>query len=267
MRLSATAQNAFLSELSADEFAAVGPHLAPLDLSVGRVLHRAGDVVQHVIFPHSGLIAVTLPATAHAGVIAGLAGRETLLGGINAAASGPASADAEVSIGGQAYVMPAASYRDVMDAIPSLRRRAARFHSFTLAQAQQTALCHATHTVEARFCRLLLEVRERTASDSIPLLQSMVARMLGVRRTTVTLVAGVLESAGLIRCHRGYLEIADAESLQRRACTCYIHMRRHAARLFGSPVEVGPNGQDWQAAVAAERLSFVARAADGGIAE
>ena len=118
MRLFASAQNAFLSELSADEFAAVGPYLAPLDLSAGSLLHRAGDHVQDVIFPNSGLIAVTLPGTAHAGVMAGLAGRETLLGGIDAAASGPASADAEVSIGGQAFVMPAPAYRDVMDANP-----------------------------------------------------------------------------------------------------------------------------------------------------
>jgi CRP-like cAMP-binding protein len=263
MRPPASAQNAFLSELSADEFSSVGRYLAPLVLRAGAFLHRAGDQVQNVIFPHSGLIAVTMPGTAHAAVMAGLAGRDTLLGGIDAAAAGPANANAEVHIDGRAFVMPAAAYRDVLDANPSLRRRASRFNSISLAQAQQSALCHAMHSVEARFCRLLLEVRDRTASRNIPLLQSVVARMLGVRRTTVTLVAGALESAGLIRCHRGYLEIADAEQVQRHACPCYAHMRSHAAKLFGRPADAEPIGQEGRAAITAEPMGHVTQPAAG----
>jgi hypothetical protein len=45
--------------------------------------------------------------------------------------------------------------------------------------------------------------------------------MLGSRRATVTLSAGLLQAAGLIRYHRGRVTIVDRVGLEGVACECY----------------------------------------------
>src|SRR3954465_14349121 len=70
-----------------------------------------------------------------------------------------------------------------------------RHEQVLLAQAQQSAGCNASHTVEERMCRWLLRIRDLTGSDEMQLTQEFLAQMLGVRRTSVTLVASTLQKA------------------------------------------------------------------------
>jgi CRP-like cAMP-binding protein len=137
--------------------------------------------------------------------------------------------------------MPAAGFRYALEQNPSLRSLAARFDSAMLAHAQQTALCNAAHTVESRICRYLLEVQDRCGGNNIALTQAMLAQLLGVRRTTVTLVAGRLETAGALRCRRGYMQIIDREELERRACECYGHLKLYMANLFAPAQGISAN--------------------------
>ena len=89
------------------------------------------------------------------------------------------------------------------------------------AQAQQSAACNATHVVESRFARWLMRATDLSGSDVLPLTQEYIAQMLGVRRTSVTLVARTLQQAGLIRYARGHIKIIDKPALQETACECY----------------------------------------------
>jgi hypothetical protein len=130
--------------------------------------------------------------------------------------------------------MTALSFRYLLEQNPSLRRLAARFDSAMLAQAQQTALCNAVHPVEARMARWLLEVQDRTGGNRIPLTQSALAQMLGVRRTTVTLIAGQLEAAAVIDGRRGYVHIISREELERHSCECYSQVHGYVAGLFAA---------------------------------
>jgi CRP-like cAMP-binding protein len=220
------ARNAFLSALSDPELALIRSHLTPFDLPLGSALHRVGDEIERIIFPHSGLVAIILLSKEGGSVAITLVGRDGIAGGFGAAASTVALCEARVLIAGEASRMSAESFRNLLDQSPSIRRHAARFDSAMLAQAQQTALCNAAHPVEARICRWLLEVQDRTGSSTIPLTQGALAQMLGVRRTTVTLIAGRLEAAGLIRGRRGYLHIINREELERHSCECYGQARR-----------------------------------------
>jgi CRP-like cAMP-binding protein len=131
--------------------------------------------------------------------------------------------------------MSAAAFRHLLDQNPSIRRLAARFDSATMAQAQQTAHCNAVHSVEARLCRWLLEIQDRSGSTRVSLTQSTLAQILGVRRTTVTLVAGRLEAAGVIDGHRGCVHIISREKLERYSCDCYDQIRSYMAGVFTSP--------------------------------
>ena len=85
----------------------------------------------------------------------------------------------------------------------------------------QSTACNAVHSVEQRLARWLLTARDRMASDQFPLTQEFVAMMLGANRSTVTIVAGTLQRAGLITYHRGVLTIVDGKALERASCECY----------------------------------------------
>jgi Mn-dependent DtxR family transcriptional regulator len=77
-------------------------------------------------------------------------------------------------------------------------------------------------------CRWLLQTRDRVESDTLPLTQEFLAEMLGVRRTTVTLVARTLQAAGFIKYRRGVIHIQDAERLKSAACECYAAINQKA---------------------------------------
>jgi DNA-binding transcriptional regulator YhcF (GntR family) len=78
----------------------------------------------------------------------------------------------------------------------------------------------------------LLQTRDRNDGDNLPLTQEFLAQMLGVRRTTLTLVARELQSAGLIKYSRGKIEILDRAGLEATACECYKTVQRHAEEVF-----------------------------------
>jgi len=236
----ANEKNGFLSELSAVEYAALRSHLAPLELRAGHCLHYLGDTVEEVVFPHSGLIAMSMPLRDNPGAAAALIGRDGMVGGLAVLAGAPAASDAVVHIAGQASRLSAAAFRQVLDENPSLRRRVARYIHALVAQSQQNALCHAVHPVEARICRWLLAIQTRSAGDKVPLTQSTLAQMLGVRRTTVTLIAGRLEALGIIRCHRGYMEIIDQHELERHSCECHAMHNGYVSKLLVASADGAP---------------------------
>jgi CRP-like cAMP-binding protein len=232
-------RNWFLSELSPGELAVLRPHLTTFDMRAGDCLHYFGERIDDVVFPHGGLVALTMPLREASGASALLIGREGIVGGFAAAALAPATCNAEVHIGGRASRMSASAFRYALEENPTMRRLAARFDSSIMAQAQQTALCNAAHQVEGRICRWLLEVHDRGGNGKIPLTQSTIAQMLGVRRTTVTLVAGRLERDGVLTCRRGYMQIINRDELERRSCECYGRGKSYVELLFADQPEHG----------------------------
>lgn len=66
---------------------------------------------------------------------------------------------------------------------------------------------------------------DQTEPDPIHLTQEFLAQLLGANRVSVTEVAGQLQSAGLIRYHRGKVTVADRSGLEAASCECYHHIR------------------------------------------
>lgn len=237
---SANAKNAFLSELSSAEYAALRGYLAPMELQVGQCLHYLGDAVDEVIFPHTGLIAITMPLRAKPSAAAALIGRDGIVGGLAALADAPAASEAVVHIAGRASRLPAAPFRQLLDQNPSLLRRVARYTQALLAQLQQNAVCHAVHPVEARTCRWLLAIQARCGGHRVPLIHATLAQMLGVRRTSVTVIVGRLEEAGLIKCNRGYVDIVDQDELKRRSCECHAMLNGYGGKPLSASADAAP---------------------------
>jgi CRP-like cAMP-binding protein len=164
-------QNFFLSNLLPADFALLEPHLRSLELRVGDYLHRLADDVEDVVFPHSGVVALTLPLQQRTNQEAALLGREGLVGAFAAAALAPATSNAEVRIHGMATRISAQAFRDALAASPRMRRLAAYCDSALMAQMQHSALCNAAHSADARLCRWLLEIHDRS-SDKLRLTQA-----------------------------------------------------------------------------------------------
>jgi CRP-like cAMP-binding protein len=104
-----------------------------------------------------------------------------------------------------------------------------RSNEVLLTQARIGAACNALHQIEARFCRWLLQTRDRTESDNIQLTQKFLAEMLGVRRTSVTEVANKIQAAGAISYARGVIKIIDLEAVQALSCECYETLREQTS--------------------------------------
>ena len=85
----------------------------------------------------------------------------------------------------------------------------------------QSTACNAVHVVEQRLARWLLMAHDRMGKDRFPLTQEFVAMMLGASRSTVTVVAGTLQKAGLITYHRGLIQVLDRKKLESASCECY----------------------------------------------
>jgi CRP-like cAMP-binding protein len=83
--------------------------------------------------------------------------------------------------------------------------------------------------------RLAVLASDRTDNPKLPLTQDFISQMLAVRRTTVTVIAGKLQQAGLIRYHRGSIAIVDRLKLEEAACECYRTISRRTDAVFHPP--------------------------------
>jgi CRP-like cAMP-binding protein len=110
-----------------------------------------------------------------------------------------------------------------------------RYNNVLLAQIQQSVACNALHSLEARLCRWLLQTHDCVDGNVIALTQEFLGHMLGVRRTTITVAARLLQSAGLIRYRRGHIQILDRGALEEIACECYAVVRQNTEKVFTAP--------------------------------
>jgi CRP-like cAMP-binding protein len=133
--------------------------------------------------------------------------------------------------------------REAADELPVFRGLLVKYEQFFLAQVQQTAACNALHAVQARTCKWLLRMHALAGAD-LPLTQEFLAQMMGVRRTSVTEVAGELQKAGMISYSRGRIHIKDVDLIRQWACECDDDVRSHYRRVFQSnEADVVPEGQ------------------------
>ena len=92
-------------------------------------------------------------------------------------------------------------------------------------QATQVAACKRLHQVEERLARWLLMSQDRLGGNRVPLTQEFLAHMLGTRRASVTVAAGILQKAGLIQYTRGAVKnVVNGAELEKASCECYQAM-------------------------------------------
>jgi hypothetical protein len=75
---------------------------------------------------------------------------------------------------------------------------------------------------------------DRVGTATFPITHEFLGQMLGSRRATVTLSAGILQAAGLIRYHRGRVTIVDRAGLESVSCECYGVIKAALDRVIES---------------------------------
>jgi len=128
--------------------------------------------------------------------------------------------------------MGADAFHEELKMSPALRALLGRYAVAVSAQMMQSVLCNSFHPIEQRLCRWLLMSHDRVGVDGLPLTQEFIAQMLGIRRPSVTVAAGQLQRAGLIRYRRGTITVLDRRSIETGACECYGTVRRDMESLL-----------------------------------
>jgi CRP-like cAMP-binding protein len=226
--------NLFLSNLSQADLANLRPYLLERPLRRGECLYSPGQLIDTVIFPQSGIVSLTIPTKGGIAVETAMLGREGVLDLGAAFGIRHALCTAIVQFPGSALAMSAAHFREAIAGSQVMREQVVRCMAMLMVQAQQSAACNAIHEVEQRMARWLLETHDRAERNDLPLTQTFLAEMLGVQRTTVTLIAGKLQRIGAIHTFRGRVQIVDRAILESAACECYERVRTCTRQLFGT---------------------------------
>jgi len=228
----AQSYNRVLDSLPQNVFAALESHLKTRNLEFGEVVAETDQSITGVYFPHHCVISLVVEMEVGDMIETAMVGRDGVANATSALDGKIALHRGIVQVAGDASVIGADELRAIANDFEPFRSILIRHEQVLLAQAQQSAGCNASHTVESRMCRWLLRIRDLTQSNKLSLTQEFLAQMLGVRRTSVTLVAGTLQSSGLIRQRRGTIEILDPGAMESAACECYARVRSHYDRLF-----------------------------------
>jgi CRP-like cAMP-binding protein len=232
-------KNFLLNRLEPAVLAAIEPHLAVLQLQHGHVLAETHQRIETVYFPHSGIISCVVELLGGVAIETGMIGNDGEFGATQALDHKVSLNHVVMQVGGVASVISSDRIRVVANEIPVFRGLLVKYEQFFLSQVQQTAACNAVHDVQARTCKWLLRMHDLVGVD-LELTQEFLAQMMGVRRTTVTEVAGDLQKAGMITYSRGRVHIVDLEQVRAWACECDGDIRSHYRRIFQSNEDSAP---------------------------
>jgi CRP-like cAMP-binding protein len=225
--------NLLLDSLPDSDRARLAPHLKKNELRQGHILFEAGDSIPAVYFPSSGVVSLVVVLSTGETIEAAMVGRDGVVGAAAALNGRISLSRAIVQIGGDGFSCDVEQLKSAALESPALHSLLIRHEQTVYAQAQQSAACNISHTVDARLARWMLRARELSRADNLPFTQEFLAEMLGVRRTSVSLTAHTLQQAGLIRYSRGNIQITNLEGLREIACECYTTVQEHYRVLLG----------------------------------
>lgn len=202
-------------------------HLRPTRLAHGKQLFAPGGQIENVYFLERGAVSLIAELENGRSIEWGILGSGNILGGGAVLNDREATYGALVQVEGECLALDVNSAKQIGRYNESFRTIIARHEQLILAQAQQSAACNATHNLNQRLARWLLSVQDATGSDNFKVTQDLMAMMLGVGRTSVSIIAHGLQLEGLLNYRRGSVHITNKEGLEQIACECYRAVRRH----------------------------------------
>ncbi|MCB4821906.1 Crp/Fnr family transcriptional regulator [Roseicella aerolata] len=230
-------RNGLLAALPPEDLARFRRRLELVDLPLRHVLHAPDAPIGAVHFPETSWISLLAMLEGGDAAGVGMIGREGMVGLPLLYGTDQSPFEAMAQMGGNALRLDAAAFRDALEHSPALRALLLRYARAFSTQVSWTAACNGRHLLEQRLTRWMLIAHDRAGGDDFPMTHEFLAMMLGVRRAGVTVAAGALQRAGLIRYDRGRITVSDRRGLEAAACECYGMVRREFRRLLGPEAE------------------------------
>lgn len=236
--------NAILASIPQAEFEAIEPLLQVQPLRMRETLQEAGDPPQFVYFPTSGIISVLTVMENGMMIEFATVGREGTTGVPVFLGIGDSNMALISQVPGEALRMTRDDFRAQMLVHAGFENAMRHYSGVMLALVAQSAACNRAHHVDERCARWLLMTHDQSESDTFPITQEFLAQMLGVSRPSVTVSANSLQTAGLIRYHRGEMTILNRAGLEQASCECYGVTHATAGQAAIAPLNVIAGGSD-----------------------
>lgn len=228
--------NRLLDSLPQNELQELRPHMERMSVTHGYPFITPHKPIKHVYFPISTLGSLVTVLEDGSTVEAGSVGREGMVGIPVILKAETTPMQTLVQIPGEVWRIDANIVRDEFERRRGLHTILNQYVHTMFVVASQSAACNRRHAVEPRLARWLLMSSDGIGSHELAITQEFLSTMLGVRRAGVTEAASKLQSDGLIRYIRGFVEVLDRPALEAAACECYHVVRREYERLFGALV-------------------------------
>jgi hypothetical protein len=219
--------NELLAALPAAAYRRLLPDLQATSLETGDTLFRPDGQLQFAYFPTTSIVTLSyaiegdgLRAKAWPVGCEGVVGISLFLG------SPRRDNRADVQIGGLAYRIAAAPLIAEFRRAGALQQLLHRYVFALVTQASQLGVCGNHHTLDQRLCRFLMRLFDRVPGDEVAITQERMGTLLGVRRVSITLAAGHLQTAGVIEYRRGHVRLLKRKELEERSCACLGIIRR-----------------------------------------
>jgi CRP-like cAMP-binding protein len=233
-------RNQLLQALSPESYEQLQPHLEPVHLHSGQILWEPDALIRAVYFPRTCVLSLIVRLEAEAPVEAATIGNEGMLGVPVALGATSTSVQALAQVPGDAVRLPTAALREMLTQDTAFASIVFRYAQVLLEQTSQSVACNRRHSMDERCARWLLMTHDRVGNDHFSLTHEFLAFMLGVRRASVTVAAGMLQQAGLIRYSRGKITIVDRARLEEASCECYRVVRERSERMLS---QLGSNDE------------------------
>jgi CRP-like cAMP-binding protein len=226
-------ENRLLAALPKGDYNRLLPELEEVSLNLKDVFYEADAPITHIYFPLNGVMSLVIAMKDGLSVEVGTIGKEGMVGTpvFLGAEKSPTRAFSQVP--GDALRMKAEAFKNEISNGGPLQDLIRRYTQAMVNQISQSVACNHLHSVEERMCRWLLMSHDRVGADQFLLTQEFLAQMLGVRRPSVSVVAGILQKAGMIEYHRGRMTILNRSALEAASCECYEVVRKEFDRLLG----------------------------------
>ncbi|MBX9584407.1 MAG: Crp/Fnr family transcriptional regulator [Gemmataceae bacterium] len=231
-------ENRLLAALPGKEFDRLEARMTTVPFGIRDPVYRAGGPVDHVYFPLDGVLSQVVVMEDGGAVEVGTVGYEGMVGASVAFGDPRSQCQVFCQVAGRGRRLPADEFRAECDRGGPLAGLVRRYMLFQAAVAAQGVGCNRLHGIDERCARWLLMTHDRVGTETFTLTQEFLAQMLGVRRASVTVAAGMLQQAGIIRYTRGKITVLDRDRLEAASCECYRAVRAEYDRLL-PPGEVG----------------------------
>ena len=225
-------QNLLLNLLNGDGVARLGLALELVTLGARHMLYEPDVPINYVYFPVDGVMSMLAEVDDNIEVEVGTVGNEGMIGlpVFLGAEATPGRAFAQVP--GQAYRLSVDEFKRLLKESPRATEILHRYTQALMIQVSQSAACNRIHSNHQRCARWLLHTQDHVGEDEFQLTQEFLAQMLGVRRATVSEIAGSFQASGVIEYNRGIICVLDRARLEAASCLCYDVIRKEYDRMY-----------------------------------